>query len=265
MMLPPWVRSVLAKLRVKPQRKWPFYFAHPTISFQASRHRCRASQADHDAAVIDPPELSSQLGRLWKGESGSHKWSHYFPVYEAALGKYVGGPVKLLEIGVQMGGSLRMWRRYFGDQSVVVGIDIDPRCAEHDDPANGVNVRIGSQADPAFLNASPPSSGPLTRSSMTAAILHRNRDQLQPSVQPRAQASADLSHRGYPCALLAKLPRCQVWVGGVHRRTDRSHARSLLGNAGSSKFLHGSAAQVKKIVVPAITAMIRHIEISDRC
>jgi hypothetical protein len=55
----------------------------------------------------------------------------------------------MLEIGVSHGGSLQMWRRYFGRGSTIVGIDINPRVAELAGP--GIEIHIGDQSDPAFL------------------------------------------------------------------------------------------------------------------
>ena len=78
-----------------------------------------------------------------------HKWFHYLDIYETYLAKYRDKPLFFLEIGVMDGGSLDMWRRYFGGSATIVGIDIDPTCATRVDPPN--IVRIGSQADPEFL------------------------------------------------------------------------------------------------------------------
>ena len=58
----------------------------------------------------------------------------------------------MLEIGVYRGGSLRMWKEYFHPKSTIVGIDIDKSCKAHEIAAQQVHVRIGSQADPDFLN-----------------------------------------------------------------------------------------------------------------
>lgn len=78
-----------------------------------------------------------------------HKWHHYLPIYEKYLAPYRGRPFRFLEIGVNRGGSLRMWRQYFGPQAVIFGIDIRDASAAF----NGLDgqVRIGSQADPDFL------------------------------------------------------------------------------------------------------------------
>lgn len=78
-----------------------------------------------------------------------HKWVHYFPVYERHFASWQGKTMTFLEIGVSKGGSLGMWQRYFGPLAVVVGIDIDPACKEHESP--GINIRIGDQSDEKFL------------------------------------------------------------------------------------------------------------------
>lgn len=79
------------------------------------------------------------------------KWSHYFPVYEKHFGPLRDKPIKLLEIGILNGGSLEMWRKYFHPDSVIVGIDINPDCKQHEQ--EGIHVRIGDQSDPEFLKS----------------------------------------------------------------------------------------------------------------
>jgi len=78
-----------------------------------------------------------------------HKWHHYIGIYERYFARFRGKPVHFLEIGVARGGSLTMWRRYFGTEAVICGIDVDPDCARLDG-RDGM-VRIGSQADAAFM------------------------------------------------------------------------------------------------------------------
>lgn len=79
-----------------------------------------------------------------------HKWHHYIPLYDRYLAPYRGTNFKFLEIGVSKGGSLQVWREYFGPDATIMGIDIDPECAQFDGQAG--MVRIGSQDDPEFLN-----------------------------------------------------------------------------------------------------------------
>ena len=78
-----------------------------------------------------------------------HKWHHYIPLYDRYFGQYRNQPIKFLEIGVAEGGSLKMWRRYFGNDAVIFGIDIDPACLQFNNPDG--RVRIGSQVDKEFL------------------------------------------------------------------------------------------------------------------
>lgn len=78
-----------------------------------------------------------------------HKWHHYIPLYDRYFAPFRGRPVRFLEIGVSKGGSLQLWRKYFGPEAVLFGIDIDPACAKFN--GQPAQVRIGSQADPAFL------------------------------------------------------------------------------------------------------------------
>ncbi|MFN3511943.1 MAG: class I SAM-dependent methyltransferase [Phenylobacterium sp.] len=94
------------------------------------------------------PGPFEQLFYAHKGRPAD-KWTHYLPFYDRMLAPYRGLPVRLLEIGVCEGGSLELWRKYFGPEAVIFGIDIDPECAERADAPN--QVRIGSQADKAFL------------------------------------------------------------------------------------------------------------------
>ena len=73
------------------------------------------------------------------------KWSHYFPIYQAHFAKYVDKPVRVLEIGVDHGGSLQLWKEYFGPKARITGIDIDPRCKEYEEPQ--IDVLIADQTE----------------------------------------------------------------------------------------------------------------------
>ncbi|MFC6638503.1 class I SAM-dependent methyltransferase [Sulfitobacter sp. JBTF-M27] len=88
---------------------------------------------------------------IYAGNEGVkvHKWHHYLPLYDRYFGRYRDTAVKFLEIGVNNGGSLQMWRRYLGKDAVLCGIDINPDCAQYDGQSG--MVRIGSQDDPDFL------------------------------------------------------------------------------------------------------------------
>lgn len=78
-----------------------------------------------------------------------NKWLHYFDIYERHFARYRDRPVRMLEIGIYHGGSLAMWRDYFGDQLELFGVDINPRATKFADERT--KVFIGDQSDPAFL------------------------------------------------------------------------------------------------------------------
>lgn len=80
----------------------------------------------------------------------STKWFHYFEIYERYFQKFVGTTVKVLEIGVEDGGSLQMWKKYFGKHSTIVGIDIDSSVKYEEDQ---IFIEIGNQSDHNFLNS----------------------------------------------------------------------------------------------------------------
>lgn len=79
----------------------------------------------------------------------AQKWHSYLEVYDRHLSQYRDKPVRFLEIGVFQGGALQVWRRYLGQAAILNGLDIDPRCAQVDDP--DLTIHIGSQTDTALL------------------------------------------------------------------------------------------------------------------
>lgn len=77
------------------------------------------------------------------------KWRHYFEVYEKHFSRFRGKECAILEIGVSQGGSLRMWKEYFGPKAAIYGIDIDPRCKAFEE--ENIRIIIGSQSDRKFM------------------------------------------------------------------------------------------------------------------
>ena len=91
--------------------------------------------------------MSGTLHKYFLNNNGKemHKLFHYFDVYERHFEKYRHQPVTVLEIGVSQGGSLQMWKDYFGASAKIIGIDIDPVCKEHEE--KNIEVFIGNQTD----------------------------------------------------------------------------------------------------------------------
>lgn len=77
------------------------------------------------------------------------KMDHYLEIYDRLLLEWQGRDVSFLEIGVYKGGSIRMWRDFWGPQSKLTFVDIDPACAAL--ALDGTVVEIGDQTDRTFL------------------------------------------------------------------------------------------------------------------
>jgi hypothetical protein len=80
-----------------------------------------------------------------------NKWSHYFEIYERYFSRYRNKEVVVLEIGIYQGGSLKMWKDYFGSKLKLYAIDINPLCKQFED--DNTKVFIGSQDDRNFLDS----------------------------------------------------------------------------------------------------------------
>jgi hypothetical protein len=79
---------------------------------------------------------------------GIWKWNHYFDIYHKHFSHLRGGDVRVLEIGIYSGGSLGMWKDYFGPRCQVYGVDIEPACKAYE--SDSIKVFIGDQADRNF-------------------------------------------------------------------------------------------------------------------
>jgi len=76
------------------------------------------------------------------------KWDHYLDIYEENFSEFVNKKPKVLEIGVYHGGSLQMWKRYFGEGCNIVGLDINHECKKYEE--DGISIVIGDQSSPDF-------------------------------------------------------------------------------------------------------------------
>lgn len=79
------------------------------------------------------------------------KWEHYFEIYDQYFAKYRNTEVVFVEIGVFQGGSLQMWKEYFGPRAKIYGIDINPACKKFEDEQ--IEIIIGDQEDKKFLKS----------------------------------------------------------------------------------------------------------------
>jgi len=77
------------------------------------------------------------------------KFEHYFPLYERHLSHYIGRSPRILEIGVQYGGSAEMWRAWFGPGTTIDGVDVNPLC----DDTDYLRLHVGDQGSEEFWRA----------------------------------------------------------------------------------------------------------------
>src|SRR3982074_1048174 len=105
------------------------------------------SQTDAPTKPNAPGELERWFDEHTDGD-GVWKWRHYFDIYERHFNRFVGREVHVLEIGIYSGGSLLMWKEYFGENAKIYGGDIhEPGRAFEDERTK---VFIGDQADRSF-------------------------------------------------------------------------------------------------------------------
>lgn len=98
---------------------------------------------------MNPPDNSSKSYQSFLGSKYSCiKHSSYFQVYDEIFGPYVGKKITFVEVGVLNGGSLFMWRDFFGPNARIIGVELNPDAKKWEE--HGFEIFIGSQADPVF-------------------------------------------------------------------------------------------------------------------
>lgn len=88
-----------------------------------------------------------------------YKWVHYFEIYERHFKPYRRKSVTIVEFGVLHGGSLQMWKKYFGRRARIIGVDIEPKCKQFEEKQ--IEIRTGDQANRAFLRRLRQEIGPI--------------------------------------------------------------------------------------------------------
>lgn len=116
-------------------------FKHGRFRFQQPQSAVASPAASQISPLLEYFLGHSEGQGIWK----SH---HYFQAYERHFARFCGLEAHVLEIGVFSGGSLEMWRRYFGPKCMVYGVDIEPRCRAYENES--VRVFIGDQSDRDF-------------------------------------------------------------------------------------------------------------------
>lgn len=86
------------------------------------------------------------------------KMEHYLDVYPRVVGHLRGKDISFLEIGIYKGGSIPMWKGYFGEGARLTFLDIDPECRALALP--GTDIEIGDQSDADFMSRVADRHGP---------------------------------------------------------------------------------------------------------
>jgi len=98
-------------------------------------------------------EFGSELNALaehYYGEDPSRKPDWYLAEYDRLFGCWRDLPIRLLELGIQRGHSMLIWKEYF-PRATIVGLDCDPRPERFPQDSRFHFVQ-GGQDDPAVLD-----------------------------------------------------------------------------------------------------------------
>ncbi len=83
----------------------------------------------------------------------SDKWDSYLSLYDSMFAPFRNKNIRLLEIGVQNGGSLEIWAKYFDQAEAIVGCDVAEKVGmlKFDDPR--IRAVVSDATQPAMLDA----------------------------------------------------------------------------------------------------------------
>ena len=91
---------------------------------------------------------TSTYKSFMKSKYSCIKWSNYFGIYDELFKKYKNKKITFVEIGIFSGGSLFMWRNYFGKNARIIGIDLNPQSKKFE--KYGFEIFIGDQSSSLF-------------------------------------------------------------------------------------------------------------------
>jgi hypothetical protein len=78
----------------------------------------------------------------------SLKYKNYFDVYQNIFSNFKNKKITFVEIGVFSGGSLFMWRKFFGKRARIIGIDLNPEAKKFE--KFGFEIFVGNQSSSEF-------------------------------------------------------------------------------------------------------------------
>lgn len=162
-------------------------------------------------------------------------WVEYAEHYEENFPTPDGRtPLKMLEIGVQSGGSARAWKQFYGAPLTYVGIDINPPCKRTESPAEKIFVEIGSQLDGTFLRGVCAKHGPfdmvIDDGGHTANMMNyslRTIWSTEGCLTPRAVYTIEDMHTGAMCPQVLPPPAAAAACPPRHMCPPREARRDM--------------------------------------
>jgi hypothetical protein len=206
----------------------------------------------------DSPPEDTAIGRIFAGIDGVHKLRHYLPIYQAALVR----TERMLEIGVDRGGSLKMWREYMPD-ATIVGLDINPKAEQYDDPDNQVHVRIGDQIDIGFLGSVLDEFGPFDTVLDDGGHTPKQMIESFQYLFPRLEAGGVYIVEDV-CANYWTIYRDQPesFIDFTRWLMDAMHA-PYMQMTSVYQFMEGHPKRVREVEVPFAATIVDRIEVFD--
>jgi hypothetical protein len=88
------------------------------------------------------------INHFYNSKYYSLKYKNYFPIYENLFSRFINKEIIFVEIGVLSGGSLFMWRKFFGNKARIIGIDLNNEAKKFE--KYGFEIFIGNQSSEIF-------------------------------------------------------------------------------------------------------------------
>lgn len=115
-----------------------------------ARINSQVRQLGHDRTLRGAQtEFGKSIVQLYSEHSGlvSDKWNLYLHVYDRIFSEFRYKPISLLEVGIQNGGSLEIWEKYFYNPKAIVGCDVNEDCATLTYSSEVIDLVIGDIKD----------------------------------------------------------------------------------------------------------------------
>ena len=262
------VRKLLRFAGLQPTSKFPFVLRR--AAYRKPRRLSRAIGPDFFAPVSltatheHTDVRTDELYDIWQTIPGAHKWMHYFNTYHRVVAHFENRPIRMLEIGVYRGGSLRMWRKYLPKDSIIVGIDIDPSCKQFEKEDENLYVRIGDQSNRAFLEEIVAEFGPFDLilddgSHMCSHMIASFRHLFISGLRDKGVYLVEDTHSNFWPSYRDK---SYSFIDLAKDLVDIMHAHYWL-NHSELKFRKGHRERVDEAVVPKICSEIGEIRFED--